>query len=239
LLAAGSGEGITLWDTTSGAERLKIATDDSPFLHSPLIAFSADGALVATAGSGLNLWNTKDGAPRTISNLPGSPDMAYAIAFSPADQTLVVAVDDRLRIYDVDRNQQRVFRPERVYGIAFSPDGRKVAAGLDDGVAVIDLATGQIISRMQGINHAASLAFSPQSNLVAMGDGCDVLLWSPSNGHSQRITAPGGRGYSWPLPVVALGFWSFAAWYIWSGRTKAKQSHPTTLADLLEPTDNE
>jgi WD40 repeat protein len=119
----------------------------------------------------------------------------------------------------MDRDEKRALRRGEVSLIAFSPDGRQLAAGLDHEVAVLDLADGETTARILTDDYVASLAFSPNGGLVAIGEGGGgLLMWNPANGDSNRITPPGRERYSWPLPTAALVLWIFIARYLWVRR---------------------
>jgi WD40 repeat protein len=222
LLAGGKRNGVELWNLTSNNQPLDITTDGDPFLGSPLIALSADDNLVATAGAGIGLWDARTGAPHKKSY--ACSDFPTALVFSSTGHILAAAFEDGLSIYDVDRDEQRDLLREHVSSMAFSPDGNQIAVGLAGGVAVLDVATGKTMKRTSVVGYAACLAFSPDGHSIAIGqfDG-DLALWDTGgDGNVRWITVPGGDGYSWLFPAVALGIWGYVSWCLWKRRRNVK-----------------
>ncbi len=93
------------------------------------VAFSPDGATLATAGAsgGIRLWDTATqqeiGTPMTA-----GPGPVYAVAFSPDGSALATAGGDgNARLWDTATQQEigtpMTAGPGPVYAVAFSPDG--------------------------------------------------------------------------------------------------------------------
>ena len=118
---------------------------------------------------------------------------------------MAAAFDDGLCVYDVDRDQQRVQAAGKGVFAGFLARREKLAAGLGNEIAVVDIATGQTTSQVPGVNYVAALAFSPKGDLVAIGQGPDLVLWNPSDGHSQRITFLVDKGIRGHCQLSHLG----------------------------------
>jgi WD40 repeat protein len=105
---------------------------------------------------------------------------------------------------------------------AFSPDSKTLAAGNCDHVDVIDVATGRNIKQLQNDEYIFSLAYSPQGDVLAVGDstGC-VSLWNPASGQRVWVVAvPGDWGVSWLTPGIMLVVWGFLSYRLWVRRKK-------------------
>ena len=160
-------------------------------------AFSADGGLFASAvGDGAVKVGTRPPA-RCGACWPCPPGVSV-LAFSADGKMLAAACPDkpakqaRIVVWDLDTGEQRAGftgLPD-VSALAFSPDGRRVAVGGADGkhapdVLLWDLASNssqplppQAIPQGNKWRGAASLAFSPDGGLLAVGgrDGVVRLI---------------------------------------------------------------
>ncbi len=161
-------------------------------------AFSADGGLFASAvGDGVvKVWDAPSRQVRSVLALPSLG--VTVLAFSADGKMLAAACPDkpakqaRIVVWDLDTGEQRAGftgLPD-VSALAFSPDGRRVAVGGADGkhapdVLLWDLASNssqplppQAIPQGNKWRGAASLAFSPDGGLLAVGgrDGVVRLI---------------------------------------------------------------
>ena len=101
------------------------------------LAYSPDGATLATAGEDgeVKLWDTAGGRERVT--LTGHSDMVNALAFSPAGRTLATAsLDATVKLWDVFTHRERATlqgHSDGVSSLAFAPRGRQLATGSYDG----------------------------------------------------------------------------------------------------------
>lgn len=152
-----------LWDVATSKVR-GILLGHSDGVKS--VAFSPDGALIATAGyvDELKLWRTETLAP--IASIPATAIMT-SIAFSPDGKYLAVSLDafglsrakesppapeNNAELYDVStRSLTRRFKAhtEGLRVVAFHPNGRLLATGSDDGTARLwDVAAGREVAAL-------------------------------------------------------------------------------------------
>ena len=168
-------------------------------------AFSADGGLFASAvGDGaVRVWDAPSRQARSVLALPALG--VSVLAFSADGKTLAAACPDkptkqvRIVVWDLETGEQRAGftgLPD-VSALAFSPDGRRLAMGGVGGkhapdVLLWDLASNaqqplppQAIPQGNKWRGAASLAFSPDGELLAVG-GRDGVV--------RLIDLAGGKG---------------------------------------------
>jgi dipeptidyl aminopeptidase/acylaminoacyl peptidase len=149
FLASGAFDGtLALWDVSRARLARPAITAHREAVQA--LAFSPDGATLASAGVGtagfdsnVRLWETATGRPLSPA-LAGHESPVRALAFSPDGQTLAAGEGDRVALWNVDR-RQRMGRPmpgQRgpIMALAFSPDGHWLAStGHDDRVLLWDL----------------------------------------------------------------------------------------------------
>lgn len=235
LAAADKRGGVTLWDLAAVTQLKRDAEDAAgrqpeamafltpqpkpappPHQTTPAhtnqvnsVAFSPDGATVATAGrSEVRLW-TVDGLalvdPLTIES--GQP--TRSALFSPDGATLAVGHDDgSITLHNLLTGATETLNGESgiVSALAWSPDGRMLAAGVnvrgedhDVGVVQIwDLLAGmaeqtsrpqQAVLRQTLRNHSdavESVAFSPDGQVLASASrDSTIYLWNVADGVPQ------------------------------------------------------
>jgi len=172
------------------------------------VAFSADGALLATASRDgtARIWDVLTGARR--STLTGHGDWVTAVAFSPAQDSTLVATasrDGAARTWDAATGQAAVTfagHDEPVGALAFSGDGTLLATGSGDATArVWNAADGTLLTAFTGHRRAVTaVAFSPEGTLLATGsEDRTVRLGDAAAGGSRRIA-------SYPESVSAIAF---------------------------------
>jgi CHAT domain/WD domain, G-beta repeat len=163
------------------------------------VAFSPDGALLASAEKAVRLWDAATGAP--VRTLTGHRGKVRAVAFSPDGTLLASAGNDKtVRLWDAATGapvRTLTGHGRKVHGLAFSPDGTLLAsAGNDKTVRLWDAATGAPVRTLTGHSGwVRAVAFSPDGTLLASaGNDKTVRLWDAATGAPVR-TLTGHRDW--------------------------------------------
>src|SRR5262249_39383971 len=133
-LLASAGKTVQLWDVRTGQE---IRLFPGPVLdgHYRNVAFSPDGAWLAsaTAGGTVQVWEAATGRP--LHALAAHTSVVHGVAFSPDGGRLASASEDRtVCLWDpADGRLLHTIRGDtEFFKVAFSPDGTQIAAGGSD-----------------------------------------------------------------------------------------------------------
>ena len=193
---------VRLWDVATQTE---VATLEGHTDRVTSVAFSPDGALLASAGGPgdrtVILWDA--GTQSQVATLRGHAGQVRSVAFSSPDgATLASGGWDRtVRLWDVATHEEVATFEEHGDGIrsvTFSRDGATLVSGAADGTVLLrDLETGNAAG-LTGHGSLSSMALSPDGTLLASGypDGT-VRLWdaatrrriSTLKGHTDRVAA--------------------------------------------------
>ncbi len=141
------------------------------------VAFSPDGALLATAGidGQVILWDTE--TARRLQTLAGHKSWVNSVAFSPDGKLVVTASSDgAVKIWSTVDGQLKNTIPAskaEVRSVAVSPDGKWIAAGMRYGaVKIWDTASHQERHRLQfQADDTSAVVFTPDSAQLLIGTG--------------------------------------------------------------------
>ncbi|MEG4628418.1 AAA-like domain-containing protein [Microcoleus sp. AR_TQ3_B6] len=151
IAAAGTDGSVKLWSLRKVVEKLQKqqsieASTDIQLLRTLQIesdkimsvAFSPDGAMLATASAGGNarIWR-KDGTPLSI--LKHTSGLTN-ISFSPDSQMLLSASTDKMvRLWNIDGTLLKTLKGNKdaVWSASFSPDGKAIASASADGTVML------------------------------------------------------------------------------------------------------
>jgi len=206
LVAAASGDGVSLYDARTGA--LLRALGD---LGDRCVVFSPDGRSITAAGFHMDkrvgLWDVRTG--NVVRTFEGQTEWeADATAISPDGKLLAsTGTDKQILVWDIATGTLKLQlkdQPARVAALAFSPDSATLAAGGGDrAIRLIDCATGKLRRTLSGhADWVCTLAFSPDGKSIA-GGSCD---WGFHRGHDwPRPPLRGTERCEWRLWDVATG----------------------------------
>jgi WD40 repeat protein len=184
------------------------------------LAFSPDGAVLATGGENLrpHLWDVATARPLPS---PSVKHGAHALAFSPAGKLLAWGGNGgEIYLWDAVTGKMVRVLPRHqsfITALAFSPDGKRLASGgsfEDFTVRVWEVKTGRELFALRG--HTLSitaLAFSPNGKLLASAglDG-DVRLWSTATGRPAHHLRANKEA------IFSISFSSDGKWLATGGR---------------------
>ncbi len=144
----------------------------------------ANNALIASAGdtNTIKLWNLRND---TVTTFRGHTDQVNAVAFSPNGQLLASGGDDwTFKLWNIQQRQHIATLEHitdrtrsQVKDVAFSPDGQRLATA-GQHVKLWEISTQNEIATLRHDEYVWALAFSPNGQLLAAGDGeGKVKIW--------------------------------------------------------------
>jgi WD40 repeat protein len=193
LLAAGTGNGIALWNVATPGNPRYLGLSD-PGTQVTSVAFSPDGTLLAAGtSSGLSLWKTgASGHLGLLGQLPGSTGIAASsVAFSPDGSLLAAGTANGLAagtangisLWDVTASGDPRYLGQsdlgtQVNSVAFSPDGTRLASGTNSELQLWQVGSfGRLSLLSQSAASTQAVAFNPDGTRLAAGAGSDLQLW--------------------------------------------------------------
>lgn len=190
-LASGGPDGVVrLWDLAAGKEIARYQEGDK---RAYIVAFSADGRLLATIGSAepSAIVRLRDAATGRLLHQPAPPPLhvVHGFALAPDGQTVALWTRENLvRLWKptpMPASLSLVGHTGEAWAVAFSPDSLTLASASDDHtVKLWDPVVGKERTTLHGHTSLVScLAFSPDGSRLATGSyDQTVKLWNPQDG---------------------------------------------------------
>jgi tricorn protease-like protein len=182
-----------------------------------LVAFSPDGKTLAFGGRGgrVQLWNLARGKEERTLIPAGDEVEAWDIAFSPDGKTLAAGMSKggMIKFFDVATGKVRdvltLDKRRGVTFVVFAPDGKTLAAVSQSqwDVHLWDLATRKVrVTLPPGYAPIWSLAFTPDSKVVATNATTDIFLWRVDSGKAcGRLKPRRDEGSDWWMAFTPDG----------------------------------
>lgn len=215
FVAASGYEELTIVDTATNKPVMRGQVEEYPFLSASMLGFTADETRIVAAGyREIRVWEIATGA-RTSTITPGFASPILAIAVAPDDTLLVCSGEGACR-YDLSGNcVAKLTNADLCKACSVSANGQYAALVADrKRLEIYDLRSGEKTGSVRFLCSPTSLAFSPDSNSLAVGDACGtVSLFDPRTRTRLWTATPPGR-YRWPwtMPAFFLLVWAFVAW---------------------------
>jgi WD40 repeat protein len=196
IATGGRDRTVRLWDPGTG-ELLRTLRGHERTVYA--VAFSPDGARVASASRDgtVKLWDPH--ASDDVLVLRGHRTWVYAVAFSPDGQSLASASrDGTVRVWETDTGRQRHVlggHRDTVTKVVFSSDGRYLAScSVDHTILLWDAASGVALRTLTGhMSRVDALAMSPDGRWLASGStDRTVRLWELASGVRDGAPVPDG-----------------------------------------------
>ncbi|MEE9513075.1 MAG: WD40 repeat domain-containing protein, partial [Anaerolineales bacterium] len=216
---------VTLWNTATWVEKLRVLTKPNGFTY---IALSPDGTQLA-AGNGSSrtaIWGVGPTGGREVLSISAHDGKAYDATFDPSGRLIASTGEDgTLKVWDAPTGQLVNSFPTQTKGAHFpdfGPDGERVAAANRlGGVTIWNVDTGIEVLSLEGDGSTLmTVDFSPDGSKLAASDGGGLAyLWDVVSGkrlstfelneyaHSDLAFSPdgnylnsysdGGIAYSW------------------------------------------
>jgi len=194
---------ITLWDV---AKRTEIAILKGHENNVGSVAFSPDGAILASGSwdNTIKLWDVE--RHRDIATLRGHQYRVMSVAFSP-DGTILASgsYDSTVRLWDVVENKEIATlkgRQGMVRSVAFSPDGSLLASGSSDNtIKLWDVAE---ISGVSSVFAALTPSFPPvlEGRVEFREPSGNDILDAGESGSLVIILSNSGQGAAYNLKIV-------------------------------------
>lgn len=205
---------VKLYDVKSGSELRTLPVSCGFYASS--VAFSSDGALLATAGgwNDVEVWRVSDGT--RVTDIP-YPSSVHNVHFGPSDGTIIVGgYDKRATVWEIPSGKKVLELAPTTDEMAeaiYSPDGSQIATtGPGNDVQIWDAASGKLIQRIASHSaYVSHILWLDQDHIVS-NDWSGVVTWMKRDssssfavGASWSVDAGLGIALSPDKKALALG----------------------------------
>lgn len=175
---------VHIWNTSSGLLVRTLPLDPQyGIFYASSVAFSHDGALIATAGvvGPVELWRVSDGV--RVMAIP-YPTSIHNVHFSPDDSKLIVGgVDERATVWSVPAGTLTLTLTGTAGEMAdadFSPDGQRIAStGVGNVIKIWDAGSGMLMQTLVGHDQFVSHVLWVGNDRLVTDDWSGIVkMWA-------------------------------------------------------------
>jgi WD40 repeat protein len=184
-IASGGGDAsMQIWDAATGQtiSTYRVAPGDD---HSISVAWSPDSTRLALATGRDYLVYILDAATK-YHLLTYTKHTVYirGLTWSPDSKQIGSATGSGVDIWDAETGRTIYSVPDCINDVKWSPDGNWIAlaAAAPGGVPLLDAATGSVLKRLPHSGNVGTVAWSPDSKLLASGAENSLKVWDVSTG---------------------------------------------------------
>ncbi|MEN8235396.1 MAG: BTAD domain-containing putative transcriptional regulator [Actinomycetota bacterium] len=200
------GDGVAVWDVTTGAPLFEIRGDHPGSLGTPAAyryTFNADGSLLASRSwdHAIRVFDVEGGS--LVFDLPLLPDdwaWGGGLAFNEDSTQIAASFAFETRVWDVATGELLHTLGDGwtgMSGVAFLPDGDLAVAywAADPTIAVWDLATGseRLIGRGEGLFPRAIAVSDAGDEIVTANDEGKITVWQLTPNDLTAVRTTGGH----------------------------------------------
>ncbi len=190
LLASGSGDQqAKLWDFATGRElRTFTAGPDEHKGMGIKVAFTRDGATLATGGDTVKLWDVKTGNElKAIKTSPKlSPETPAVFSY---DGKYLATGGNSVTLWELSTGKAIRTLPGRASSLSFSSDGELLSGSDMMEITVWNINSGQVVQKWEGPQQGNNtVTFGPDGKTLASGNSDHtVTLWEALTGRELQV----------------------------------------------------
>jgi WD40 repeat protein len=191
-LVAGGRSNLTVWETDKSGPGQRVDI----FGTRSSVACSPDSARLAVGSEAFAGIEMIDLSSHQVTRLdPNFQDRVFCVAFSPDGRYLAFGGDTSAVVWNLEE-KQKVFEVASpwTHAVAFAPDGKILATAGANGLQFWSARTGTPTEGLPAARRAASLAYSPDGRLLAVGHWSgEISVWdveSRSRLWSAHVSGP-------------------------------------------------
>ncbi len=196
------------WDAATGKELTTLKAHDDIV---SAVAYSKDGTHFATAGfdGTAKVWTA--GTRELVHTFEGGRGALLAVAFNPNGRALAAGgIDGNVRVWELDGKAKAEGRVQRTHdswvnALAYRPDGEGLASVSSDNEVRFNPSIGKLLTIRPKIGEVRSVAFTPDSKLLAAGTRYGVTKVWDNDGHEVASLKGKHTGDVWAIAFSADG----------------------------------